>query len=114
MPQAGLAEAALQAVSDAPAMLRPALMSTVLLIGGNCNLTNLPERTRMELRPACPDTIDLQVSHSPNPELAAWRGGAALAASPSFSSLVVTRAEYEEHGSALCRKRFRQEITPDV
>ena len=41
-----------------------------------------------------------------SPILGVWRGGSLLASSPEFESMCVTKAEYEELGSARCRKRF--------
>ena len=41
-----------------------------------------------------------------SPILGVWRGGSLLASSPDFESMCVTKAEYEELGSARCRRRF--------
>ncbi|RYQ81732.1 hypothetical protein Ahy_B10g100348 isoform C [Arachis hypogaea] len=40
------------------------------------------------------------------PILGVWRGGSLLASSPDFEAMCVTKSEYEELGSARCRKRF--------
>jgi len=43
--------------------------------------------------------MPVQIYVPENPILAAWRGGSSLAAQPQFEqNLVVTKAEYEEHG----------------
>lgn len=36
----------------------------------------------------------------------AWRGGCLLSKDPQFTSQLVTRKEYEEHGFSLCLQRF--------
>lgn len=41
-----------------------------------------------------------------SPILGVWRGGSVLASSPDFESMCVTKSEYEEMGSARCRRRF--------
>lgn len=41
-----------------------------------------------------------------SPILSVWRGGSLLASSPDFEAMCVTKAEYEELGSARCRRRF--------
>ncbi|XP_016573137.1 actin-related protein 6 isoform X2 [Capsicum annuum] len=41
-----------------------------------------------------------------SPILGVWRGGSLLASSPDFDAMCVTKGEYEELGSARCRKRF--------
>ena len=49
----------------------------------------------------------MQVYVPDNPVLAAWRGGSSLAAQPQFEqNLVVTKADYEEHGHEICRNKF--------
>lgn len=41
-----------------------------------------------------------------SPVTDAWRGGCSLTKDPQFSSQLVTRREYEEHGFSLCLQRF--------
>ncbi|KAK2991915.1 hypothetical protein RJ640_006092 [Escallonia rubra] len=41
-----------------------------------------------------------------SPILGVWRGGSLLASSPDFEAMCVTKEEYEELGSARCRRRF--------
>lgn len=41
-----------------------------------------------------------------SPILGVWRGGSLLASSPDFEAMCITKSEYEELGSARCRKRF--------
>lgn len=36
----------------------------------------------------------------------AWRGGCLLTKDPQFSSQLVSRKEYEEHGFSICMQRF--------
>jgi len=35
-----------------------------------------------------------------------WEGGVQLANDPNFSSMVVTRAQFEEHGHNICMEKF--------
>lgn len=41
-----------------------------------------------------------------SPVTYAWHGGKVLSRDPVFSSLLVTREEYEEEGQNLCFERF--------
>lgn len=59
------------------------------------------QRVEEELRPLVPDGFRLGVRTPPRPELAAWRGAAAFAATPQFEQLAMTREEYFERGAAL-------------
>ena len=61
----------------------------------------------LHLFTSCPTRIPVQLYVPENPILAAWRGGSSLAAQPQFEqNLAVTKAEYEEHGHAVCRNKF--------
>ncbi|PNX98137.1 actin-related protein 6-like [Trifolium pratense] len=59
-----------------------------------------------ELRPLVPDDYHVKITTQEDPLLGVWRGGSLLASSPDFDAMCVTKAEYEELGSARCRKRF--------
>lgn len=41
-----------------------------------------------------------------SPTIAAWRGGSYLAAAPHFRKFCVTKAEWEEYGPEICRRKF--------
>ncbi|MBA0693731.1 hypothetical protein Goari_004082, partial [Gossypium aridum] len=59
-----------------------------------------------DLRPLVPHEYQVKITTQNDPILDVWRGGSLLASSPNFESTCVTKAEYEEHGSARCRRRF--------
>lgn len=41
-----------------------------------------------------------------SPQTYAWHGGAQLASDPKFSSMVVTKQQYEEYGHSICADKF--------
>jgi len=99
--QGGVAEAAAAALAAAPAHLRPLLASRVLLVGGGSACPGLAARFQAELAPLLPDDCPLTLVAPPHPGLVAWAGGAALAADPAaWAARSLTKAEYEERGSA--------------
>ncbi|XP_066379704.1 actin-related protein 6-like [Miscanthus floridulus] len=87
--QAGLAECIVRAVQACHQYLQPVLF----------------ERER-ELRPLVPDNYKVKITRQEDPILGVWRGGSILASSPDFESMCITKSEYEEMGSARCRRRF--------
>ncbi|EXB96863.1 hypothetical protein L484_016636 [Morus notabilis] len=89
MNQAGLAECIVRAVNSCHPYLHPLLY----------------EREK-ELRPLVPDDYRVKITAQEDPILGVWRGGSLLASSPDFEAMCVTKAEYEELGSARCRQRF--------
>jgi actin-related protein 6 len=79
---------------------------SIILTGGSTLFPQLKERLEGELRPLVPDHFDVKITTQEDPILGVWRGGSLLASSPDFESMCVTKAEYEELGSARCRRRF--------
>ncbi|CAN6989684.1 unnamed protein product [Brassica oleracea var. botrytis] len=106
MNQAGLAECIVRAVSSCHSYLQPVLYQSIILTGGSTLFPQLKERLERELRPLVPDHFDVKITTQEDPILGVWRGGSLLASSPDFESMCVTKAEYEELGSARCRRRF--------
>ncbi|KAK4481180.1 hypothetical protein RD792_012061 [Penstemon davidsonii] len=85
MNQAGLAECIVRSVNSCHPHLHPVLYESIILTGGTTLFPRFAQRL---------------------PILGVWRGGSLLASSPDFESMCVTKAEYEELGSARCRRRF--------
>ena len=104
--QAGVAECVVQAAEACLPEMRDALYSNIVLTGGCVLFPNFAERLRRELRMLIPSETELEISTASDPINAAWRGGSIFAASDAYESQVVTRAEYQEYGHALCRRRF--------
>jgi len=99
-PQAGLAEAALAAVSACGADIRPLLWSRVLLVGGGAALPGLRERLWAELRPLVPEDCELLLSAPPQPACSAWRGGSAWAAAEGGAMFRWAAQGREVHAAA--------------
>ncbi|KAL1918512.1 uncharacterized protein VTP21DRAFT_3172 [Calcarisporiella thermophila] len=107
MNQAGVAEAIVQAVSATPTELHGLFYGNIVLIGGNAVFPGYKERVEKDLRLIAPSEFSIRVAKPADPVTFAWRGGAALATrATEYAERVVTRAEYFEIGSEICRKRF--------
>ena len=106
MNQAGLPECIVRAVNACHPHLRPVLYESIILTGGSTLFPHFAERLEKELRPLVPDDYRVKITTQEDPVLGVWRGGSLLATSPDFEAMCVTKAEYEELGSARCRKRF--------
>ncbi|CAI5721228.1 unnamed protein product [Hyaloperonospora brassicae] len=104
--QAGIAEAIVQAVGACPEELSGALYANILLVGGNTRFKNFRQRLERDLRPLVLDDFDVCMYEAPDPILAAWQGCCSLVESGALSERIVSKAEYEEHGSNICVKRF--------
>lgn len=106
MNQAGLAECIVRAVNSCHPHLHPVLYESIILTGGSTLFPRFPQRLEMELRPLVPDEYQVKIITQEDPILGVWRGGSLLASSPDFEAMCVTKADYEELGSARCRRRF--------
>lgn len=106
MNQAGLPECIVRAVNACHPHLHPVLYESIILTGGSTLFPHFAERLEKELRPLVPDDYRVKIATQEDPLLGVWRGGSLLALSPDFDAMCVTKAEYEELGSARCRKRF--------
>ncbi|CAK9167634.1 unnamed protein product [Ilex paraguariensis] len=106
MNQAGLAECIVKAVNSCHPHLHPVLYESIILTGGSTLFPRFAERLERDLRPLVPDIYQVKITTQEDPILGVWRGGSLLASSPDFEAMCVTKTEYEELGSARCRKRF--------
>jgi len=114
MPQAGITEACLQAVSSVTCgghgpveadqnEVQGALWSNVVLCGGVCGCPGFVERFTAELRSIVPDCWELNVSvaggDAEGAATAAWKGGSDLGAnSKEYHSRALTRKGLAEVG----------------
>lgn len=106
MNQAGLAECIVRAVSSCHPLVHPVLYESIILTGGSTLFPQFAKRLEMELRPLVPDNYQVKITTQEDPILGVWRGGSLLASSPDFEAMCITKSEYEELGSARCRRRF--------
>ncbi|XP_062149239.1 actin-related protein 6 [Alnus glutinosa] len=106
MNQAGLAECIVRAVNSCHPHLHPVLYESIILTGGSTLFPRFAERLERELRPLVPDDYQVKITTQEDPILGVWRGGSLLVSSPDFEAMCVTKSEYEELGSARCRRRF--------
>ncbi|TYI72202.1 hypothetical protein E1A91_D07G044200v1 [Gossypium mustelinum] len=106
MNEAGLAECIVRAVNACHPYLHPVLYQSIILTGGSTLFPRFVERLEKDLRPLVPDDYQVNITTQEDPILGVWRGGSLLASSPDYELMRVTKAEYEELGSARCRRRF--------
>lgn len=98
--QAGLAETIVQSVKATHEDLHGLLYSNILLTGGTVKCPGFKDRLLKDLRQLVPTEYDLNVHIPEDPQLAAFKGAARLAASPRYRQLAWSKREYEEQGSA--------------
>jgi len=104
--QAGVVEAIVQAVNCCHVDMHGLLYSNILLMGGNTLFSGFKTRLETELRTLVPQDFDVNIYETDDPIRCAWRGGSKFSLLPNYNKFVVTKAEYEESGNNICRRRF--------
>ncbi|XP_033342935.1 actin-related protein 6 [Megalopta genalis] len=104
--QMGIPEAIMDCLKSCDEETWPHLLSNIVLTGGNVKFPGFQERIYTEVRSLAPAEFTINVYSPENPITYAWYGGKTLSEDPSFSSLLVTREEYDEEGQNLCFEKF--------
>ena len=108
LQQCGVAEAVVQAVESTHPSLAPLLYSNVILSGGGASCPGFASRFLSELRPMVPDDCEVGVYSPDNPSLMAWEGMSLYCMSGQYSSVAVTKEEYEEQGARRVAEKRRE------
>ncbi|KAI8060995.1 actin family [Gongronella butleri] len=109
MDQAGIPEAIVQSVSACDQEYHGLLYANILLVGGNASMPGFKDRVERDLRRMIPTDYEIRLAVPADCTVAAWMGGQRMMKHIGKSELqkrVVTRQEYLEHGSNVCRQKF--------
>ncbi|KAJ2850078.1 NuA4 histone acetyltransferase subunit [Coemansia brasiliensis] len=104
---AGVHELVVKSIMACDIDLRPHLLNSIVLAGGSTLFPGFADRLSLALQEMCPGSrVKL---HSPSSDMerktSAWLGGSILASLGTFHQLWISKAEYEEHGSAIVDKK---------
>ncbi|KAI0209778.1 Actin-related protein 6 [Lamellibrachia satsuma] len=106
LEEMGIPEAIWHSVSSLPEEMQPHMYGNIVLTGGNCVLPGFKDRLYEDLRALTPDEYDLNIHLPENAQTYAWQGGCQLCKDDMYSSLCVTKQEYDEHGHVICADKF--------
>ncbi|QDS75318.1 hypothetical protein FKW77_001689 [Venturia effusa] len=107
MKETGLPAMVMESVEALPEGLRPAMLANMVLVGGNANIPGLQGRLETEIRQLAPSECNISMACPNDPIKHTWLGGAMLAIHrESLKSLLVTRADYMEHGPNWLIRKF--------
>jgi len=107
MKESGLPAVIMESVEAMPEGLRPAMLANVVVVGGNANIRGFVNRLARDLRQLAPSECEPRVVCPPDPVKATWLGGARMGSNrETLKSLLVTRAEYLEHGPNWVLRKF--------
>ncbi|WVR04653.1 actin-like protein ARP6 [Kwoniella sp. DSM 27419] len=107
LKQSGLPETITHVISMMPEELRGMYWAHIGIVGGLGNIEALGERLERDLQALCPVDYEIGIFEAFDPASPPYVAATSLASSDIYlSTYPVTRAEYQEHGSSICRRRF--------
>ncbi|KAH3901910.1 probable Actin-like protein ARP6 [Saccharomycodes ludwigii] len=108
----GIVEVILESISMVPEVIRPLLISNIVLIGGNFKIKNFASRLLTELQRQCPTDWNVRISlpyfsTGGNPQYTGYKSMCVFSETEYYRRTRVTKKEYYEHGADWCtRDRF--------
>ncbi|WWD21521.1 actin-like protein ARP6 [Kwoniella shandongensis] len=107
LKQTGLPETIAYVISMMPEELRGMYWAHIGIFGGLGNIEALGERLERDLQALCPVDYEIGIFEAFDPASPPYVSATSLTSSEIYlSTYPVTRAEYLEHGSSICRRRF--------
>ncbi|KAL0280290.1 UNVERIFIED_CONTAM: hypothetical protein PYX00_001631 [Menopon gallinae] len=104
--QVGIPEAIVHSIEACPPETQPHLFANIVLTGGSTLFPGFRDRVEKDVRSMAPDHFDVNVTLPANPITYAWEGGSELSRKPNFSSMCISKKQYEEEGTALVEEKF--------
>lgn len=100
----GAADILVNSIMKTDIDLRSTLFSQVVLAGGSTLCPGFGDRMLHEVRSRSPSHTKIRISAPPERMNSTFVGGSILASLATFKSMWVSRAEFEEHGSAILHR----------
>jgi centractin len=100
----GVADVLIDSIMKSDIDLRSTLFSQIVLSGGSTLTPGFGDRLLHELRSRSPAHTKIRISAPPDRINSTFVGGSILASLATFKSMWVSRADYEEHGSAILHR----------
>ena len=92
-------------VSASDIDLRKDFLENVILSGGTTMYTGLADRLKAEITKLAPAGANVKVIASADRKYAVWKGASTLASLSTFSSLWITKEDYEESGAEIIKRK---------
>ncbi len=93
------------AIQECDIDVRRDLYENIILSGGSTMFEGMAERLLSEVESRAPKAVKVKVIASPDRKYAVWRGGSTLTSLSTFSSMWITKEDYEEHGASIVHRK---------
>ncbi|XP_070618169.1 actin, cytoplasmic type 5-like [Erythrolamprus reginae] len=101
----GIHEAVFTAAMKCGLDLRTTMFKNIVLAGGSSMFPGFVERLQPEVVAVAPSKAEVKIFAPTNRTCSAWVGGSLLASLPHFPQMCISKAEYEECGPAIVRRK---------
>jgi actin-related protein len=94
-----------KSIQECDTDVRRELYQNIILSGGTTMFEGIGERLTKEIVDRAPKSVKVKVIAAPDRKYAVWRGGSTLCSLSSFSSMWITKEDYDEHGAQIVHKK---------
>eukprot|EP00917_Polyrhabdina_sp_WS-2016_P007525 GHVP01016883.1.p1 GENE.GHVP01016883.1~~GHVP01016883.1.p1 ORF type:complete len:361 (-),score=58.10 GHVP01016883.1:371-1453(-) len=101
----GVAETTFKSIVKCDVDIRKDLYQNIVLSGGTTMYPGIGERMNKEVSSLCPSTMKVKVLAPPERKISVWIGGSILSSLSTFSSMWVTKEEYDETGPTIIHRK---------
>lgn len=101
----GFHEITYQSILKCDVDIRKDLYSNIVMSGGTTMFPGIPERLSKEVTALAPSTMKVKVLAPNERKFLVWIGGSILASLSTFQTMWITKAEYQESGTAIVHRK---------
>jgi len=101
----GIHETAYNSIMHSDLDIRKDLYANIVLSGGTTMFPGIADRMQKEISQLAPPTMKIKIIAPPERKYSVWIGGSILASLSSFDASWVTKAEYDECGTAIIHRK---------
>lgn len=101
----GIHELTYNSIMKTDVDIRRELYANIILSGGTTMYQGIAERLTKEVTALAPSSMKIKVIAPPERRFSVWIGGSILSGLSSFSNMWISKAEYEECGSAIVHRK---------
>ena len=103
----GIHETIYNAIMKCDVDIRKDLYANIVLSGGSTMFPGIAERMKKEMTALAPPTMEITIIAPPERKNSVWKGGSILASQSTFQQMCISKQEYDENGSSIVHRRFR-------
>jgi len=101
----GMHELTFASITACEIDVRKELYNNIVMSGGTTMYEGIDTRLASEMTNLAPSAMKIKVVAPPERKFSVWLGGSLLSSLSTFSTMWITRAEYEESGAAIVHRK---------